>query len=268
MFRDSNVKFRLNTTKSPATGVSPIELILGFRPTLPEDFAWSISPQNSKINKTQNSDYLQWLNQCKKIILNDALNHQKLYDEQRKRYFDSRITTVPQFHVGDLVRFKKWTATKLEPQFSIPYRISHFKYDSDTVVTIMNPDTGHSLVINTSNLIPAFPQKEGNVSKKNINKRIKIHHKKSVPKLESINNNNNINNTNKHNKNKRYQYKYVPSISANKNIINNNANNVNNKIVSNKHYQRKRLVPHNSNTKTIDMNKSSNNNNILSIEFK
>lgn len=149
------IKFRLNSTRSPATGYTPLEMILGFQPRLPEDLAWSYKPKQGSVGASPKA-YLQWLQNCKNTILNDALDHQKLYDRQKKRTFDKRITHQPDFKIGDSVTYKIWTSTKVDAPRSVPYKI--IKFNSPEVAVIQNEDTGHQYTVNTSNLQYAQPR--------------------------------------------------------------------------------------------------------------
>jgi len=166
------IKFRLNSSISPATGYSPLQLIFGYQPRLPEDFAWEFIPSNPKITnkgkvvKKHYTDYVNWLKNVKDIMVSEALSVQNLYDEQRKRQYDNRIHHEPNFSVGDFVTFKIHTASKIEPQQSEPYLIISIQ---DDVCTIQHPTDKTTKRINSANLYYAFPLIS--VSKKKRNKR-------------------------------------------------------------------------------------------------
>ena len=152
------IKFRLNSLRCPATGFTPFQMVLGFQPTLPEDFTWSLNPQNKEVKMEKYQDYIRWLSNVKSKILRLALEQQQLYDNQRKKYFDNRrVHQTYNFNIGDIVRFRIWTAAKLEPQYSTEYKIIGFKDENKLVAKIQDQNTKHTVVANVNNLIPANP---------------------------------------------------------------------------------------------------------------
>ena len=124
------IKFKLNCTPSQITGKAPIQLILGFVPTLPEDYLLQIDNDTQKLRTLDQREYLRWLHHTKTILLDQAVEQQAKYDTLRKNRHDKNISlNIPQYKVGDIVRYYVYDANKLSPQWSQPYRILRFEDD-------------------------------------------------------------------------------------------------------------------------------------------
>ena len=151
------IAFKLNTTVSSVTKYAPIQFVLGYIPRLPQDVAWNVESSQPKLVK--NDSYLSWLNNVKQIVTDKAFINQQRYDQRKKRYFDRIYNKGYQqpFIVGDIVRYKIYTSTKLSPQWSQPHKIISFKDNNPNVVNIVNVNNqDESRTINTDHLIRAF----------------------------------------------------------------------------------------------------------------
>ena len=188
------IKFKLNATPSRITGCAPIELILGYIPTMPEDSDWTYQPKGKPIRNKGFREYVQWLNNIKKIVLENARIDQAKYDHARKKKYDKHVTAVPQYKIGDLVRFYIFDANKLSPQWSEKHRIIDF-YDK-YIVRIQDTKTNKYKTVNIDHIKLAththLPQLETTivskpdittvVNTKQLNKQAKELVRRNLPK--------------------------------------------------------------------------------------
>ena len=144
------IKYKLNCTPSKITGYAPIELILGYVPTMPEDYQLRVqnAAQSAKI-KTH-KQFIDWYQNIKNIILSDAQNNQQKYDTNRKKKYDRNLIDAPLYKIGDLVRYYIYDANKLSPQWSEPHKITQF-FD-EYVVQIQSIKTGKFRTVNVDHL--------------------------------------------------------------------------------------------------------------------
>jgi len=144
------IKFKLNATPSRMTGFAPIEMVLGYIPTMPEDTAWDIDTKTKALKSKDFKSYINWLRNVKKIIHSRARINQSKYDKARKNKYDTKATKIPLYKVGDLVRYYIYDANKLSPQWSEKYRITQF-YD-DYVVRLKNVRTNKYRTVNVDHI--------------------------------------------------------------------------------------------------------------------
>jgi len=134
------IQYRLNVTPSRILGCAPLELVLGFKPRIPEDVAWSVEDKNvpPPILK-HGSEYLQWLKNVKQTLLARVLVNQEKYDTRRKRYFDKTVRFEPEFKRGDYVRYAVHDVSKMQPNWSSPFWIYKMDGPVATLRSTENP---------------------------------------------------------------------------------------------------------------------------------
>ena len=141
------IKFKLNCTPSKITNCAPIELILGFIPTMPEDRVWNID-NKGQLKLRTHQDYIKWINGIKQVIRDNAVKSQSTYDAKRKAKYDKGVTPSPQYKIGDLVRYYRYDTNKMCPRWSNKFTITKF-YD-DFVVEIK--EVGNPTNVRTVNI--------------------------------------------------------------------------------------------------------------------
>ena len=150
------IQYRLNTTPSAILKCAPIELILGFKPKLPENIAWALD-SNKQIQLKHGADYLQWLKGAKESLRKKAIKAQAAYEASRKRFFDRHIKDQPyHYKVGDKIFYRIFTANKLEPMYSPVQIIIGINDQIVTVIPASDP-TAKPIKINVDRLFPCNP---------------------------------------------------------------------------------------------------------------
>ena len=150
------IQYRLNTTPSNILGCSPIELILGFKPKLPEEFAWALDA-NKQIKFKHGKHYLKWLRGAKEAIRQNAIKQQDLYNANRKRFYDKQARLLPfQYQIGDRVFYKLYRSTKVQPQYSVPHFITKIQGNVVTLRPAYNPKA-NPVTVNIDHLLPSNP---------------------------------------------------------------------------------------------------------------
>ena len=153
---------------------------------MPEDHAWTVDPTTKDLRKKSYKGYIVWIKNVKSLVATKARTNQAKYDKARKAKYDKKVTSVPLYKVGDLVRYYIYDANKLSPHWSDKHRILQF-FD-DHVVQIENIDTKKLRTVNIDHIKLAththIPQLQSIPISTDVSKPIRVQiSTDTVPKL-------------------------------------------------------------------------------------
>ena len=119
------IQHAYNSTPNTITKYSPNKIVFGY------DLTQNINPSNQSISKTSSTnEYLEYMNNNRMIINNEAISNQSNYDKIRSKSYNKSRLESHKYEVGDLIlvdvsRRTHGNKNKFTPTWHGPHEIIH-----------------------------------------------------------------------------------------------------------------------------------------------